>query len=762
MAVVPKVVQVLYSGYNKYRKPAQQAINKAKQTAEQKAKEINSIFTAGTNGLKAGIVAAGTALGLGNQANASQSGVSSNWTPTGEATLRPASPYDLFRGNIQAFFRNLGDSSELGAKARQDALMETIATFLPIKVAGASAVKAITTKASQIFKSQGAKAAENYVINSVMNLRNKAVKAAAKIADSPVAKKFEQGQQILKGSIDNAINNAGRVKNSASASADEKYMAQLLQKNAGNVKRIADEIGVKDAKEIPSILKFINQTGDIIKNAPVNVARKARGLPIVGIGATGLSIYDLYQEFKKGGDNLLPSIGSNVLGAAGGFLPGGTIVKLLYSALGYKLGDSLTRAAMQKLGVTPQYTEQQQQEFESGMAYPGLQAELGDEYFTGQSGRKYHIVGDKAYAFDTGKPVNVNQMLDDVTAKYNFDRQRAENEIANIEQQKNDFIAAANQGYNVDPQFYNQLNAQQQEAINYLNSLPAAPQINEYDASGDLVEQYKQKNNITTANQVQQMPQVQQIDYNQIYQQAYERIADNTFRTLDQYISPKGLAVDYYNHQLQAQRNLAPRMTIDEYVGWRKLQAMQAAAPQIQEAAMKVVDNYRAAQDAQAQRQLDWYKAGETERHNRATEMKDIYTLGETMRSNRANEQRQMFEAGTGRLNAITSQQNAATSRMTEQRQQQMIPYQQAVQTTQAAANMGFSGMSPDQILNSNPQVFGQVFPGTVGQGNQQQPSTQVPRGQQTQMSQRMFNEGLYNQIQQFKQINIPQYRINQ
>lgn len=57
-------------------------------------------------------------------------------------------------------------------------------------------------------------------------------------------------------------------------------------------------------------------------------------------------------------------------------------------------------------------------EIEKGIRYPNLQKELGYEYVTGASGKKYHILGDRAYDFATGKPVVVSEMLDDITKRY--------------------------------------------------------------------------------------------------------------------------------------------------------------------------------------------------------------------------------------------------------------------------------------------------------------------------------------------------------
>lgn len=57
-------------------------------------------------------------------------------------------------------------------------------------------------------------------------------------------------------------------------------------------------------------------------------------------------------------------------------------------------------------------------EIEKGIRYPNLQQELGHEYVTGISGKKYHVLGDRAYDFATGKPVIVSEMLDDITKNY--------------------------------------------------------------------------------------------------------------------------------------------------------------------------------------------------------------------------------------------------------------------------------------------------------------------------------------------------------
>ena len=57
-------------------------------------------------------------------------------------------------------------------------------------------------------------------------------------------------------------------------------------------------------------------------------------------------------------------------------------------------------------------------EIEAGIRYPNLQQELGYEYAIGASGKKYHVLGDRAYDFTTGKPVVVSEMLDDITKRY--------------------------------------------------------------------------------------------------------------------------------------------------------------------------------------------------------------------------------------------------------------------------------------------------------------------------------------------------------
>lgn len=72
-------------------------------------------------------------------------------------------------------------------------------------------------------------------------------------------------------------------------------------------------------------------------------------------------------------------------------------------------------------------------EIEKGIRYPNLQQELGEEYVTGASGKKYHVIGDRAYDFATGKPVVVNEMLNDITQRYQGAQKESNKDIKQAE-----------------------------------------------------------------------------------------------------------------------------------------------------------------------------------------------------------------------------------------------------------------------------------------------------------------------------------------
>lgn len=696
--------------------------------------KINQVFTSGAQGLIKGIQDTAQSLGL---------------TPDN-------SNYNNFRKNLSEFMlRGTAGSLQAANRAATETDTNTLAnlilTFLPVGLASSLGVKGVSNIAKQglnIFKTKGAKAAERFVMNAASKLRNNAVVNSAKTTAKTTKSTIDKGVQNIKGSIDDTIKKFTQRANNPKLSPEERSFAQMVRDNAQKMKNLADDLGVKDKKEIPNLIKFVKQTGDIVKNAPENIRRAAQGLPLVTMGATGLSIYDLYQAFKEGGNNLIPSIVSNAAGVASTFIPGGTLAKMLYAGLGYKVGDRLTRAAIQKLGVQQEISDEMKREYEAGMAYPRLSEELSQvgEFPVGLSGRKYHVVGDRIYSFDTGRPVPVQQAIDDINEQIAYEDQQvvdatrqAEAQLANLQQMQQS-------GYDVAPQQVQQAQRNYNSLMNTVANLKNRNvNLNDYDASGDLVAQVQAENGIIpAAGAAEVVPQYQApaIDYNQLYENVYNQVAQRTFDQLDQYINPRGLAVDYNQYMLNVTAGLAPYMNINDYVQYRKMQAMPAAHNAIDQQAKAIITNYiNAEKEAFARYEsmrdyaLEVRKQNEVERAGFTDDVINAYKAEETGRHNLVTEEQ-------GAQGLDIEQQRADTAAQTEKRQQSLLPYQQAATATEALMNAGFSDVPLDTILNSNPQLFQQVYPGTVQSSAQQRAAAQERRQQS---------------FKPFQNINIPQ-----
>ena len=73
----------------------------------------------------------------------------------------------------------------------------------------------------------------------------------------------------------------------------------VLRANADDVVKIAKELGIKDKKEIPNLMKFIDQLGSALKNSPAYIKSQAKGASLGALLVnSGLSLFDLYQGFK--------------------------------------------------------------------------------------------------------------------------------------------------------------------------------------------------------------------------------------------------------------------------------------------------------------------------------------------------------------------------------------------------------------------------------------------------------------------------------
>lgn len=729
-----RVIGALYSGFRnstEAQKFLQQAGSKMKSAKKDANKFINSIFTEGLKGTKNGVKALATTLGLSGAANAAQRSNSNK-------------PKSIQQGIEEFFFKvNTGAlQNAQRAVENPNELLDVLTVFIPIGAAGP-----IAKQGMSLLKSKGVQAAKKYVMNAAANARNNLVRKSPKYVQ-----KAKEYKSILTGSIDEAISKSKVFKAQGKTIEDIKF-AKLIKDNAGKLQQLAKETGVKKASEIPNLLKFTRELGEIIRNSPNYIKSAAMsGKGTAGfLGNIGLSTYDLYQAFKENDNSLLPKSIANAGRIGGSLIKGNTIMKLLYGGLGYVAGDKLAKAALGKLGVRRETTPEQENEYATGMAYPDLESEV-PEYLEGQSGRKYHVVGDKVYAFDTGQPVKVDEALADASNYYNTRRQKNEDALAVVNQQIDDMQRAEQSGYQVPQEqklaLYNQRDSIQTELQ---QPTPRLNVMDDYDTSGDLVEQFRQREVIPVQEQQQAQQIQQQQNLSQVYEQLFSKIANDTYADLDNYYKPENQAYDYYQYMRQYARNQAPYMSPEEFSRHAKMQAMMQLAPTMRDKAMsymtKLMELQQADRDYELKRanQLETgrhnyaqdlvsaYNAEETARKNRANEYLNYLNYVETARKNRAGESIDMYNAYTGRQNANTSGMNAITNRMEipikqgqlrlnqqeVQRKQQLLPYQQASYASETVMNAGMSGLPMEQFLNSNQSVMSQVFPGTQDQTKQ-------------------------------------------
>ena len=526
--------------------------------------------------------------------------------------------------------------------------------------------------------------------------------------------------------------------------AETDSILDMLKSDAKGLQQLAKDTGAKKS-EVFDLMKFANQLGDIIKNSPNYIKSQATGKDKLGILANaGLSVYDLYQAYKENDGSLLPKSLNNVARMAGGLIPGNPILKIFYGGLGYAAGDQLTKAAFKKLGVKHETSDLINKEIEAGIYQPGLSDEI-PEFIEGQSGRKYHVTGNKIFDYATGRPVNIVNALKDASDFVQFKTQEAIDKKNALEQQENDLRIAMQQGYNVDPGQLQNIQVQKetvQQEINRNSQLANQLQPLTYDSEGDLVEQYKQ--NVVAPEQQKEEIQAQRTNqdiataYNIIAQKvAYDSAAD-----INRLVTPQSMLNEYHIHQAKARAGQGYFFNnINDFTEWKKSQAMIELQPKIREQAVTIMQNGIKSQQELNKFLLDVQKATETARHNRVTEAKDVYNA----QTERGYKQGQLnigqYNAETGRINAGTGQYNAQTGRMNADtnraelgikgynaqtgrmnadtaardvtRKEQLLPYQQASYAGQTVMNAGMSGLSMDQFLNSNASVFGTVFPGT-------------------------------------------------
>lgn len=704
-------------------------------------------------------------------------------------TVSAASSYDMLLADIQSNLRNLGRSDEIGERARQDLVMSIIAL-----------VPGMETKTAQgivnAAKGMSAKNAANYVMNKTIEARQGLVRQSTKAQQA-----IKSGSESLQKTIDDAVlkaraklnpykdepitleqyfDDALNLTDPAKLSREDfrfifgdknrkisglskegrETLKDYIKKNADAFGRVAEEVGVKSPKDLPRLMGFVKQMGDILRNSPKYIYSQATGHPFVSAITTGVSLYDLYQSYKENGDSLIPK----GVGAATAFgastLPGPPLLKLFYAGLGYtggQFGTNLVRSAWRKLLGNNQ--EQQdtiyQREEKQGIRRTGLSEQL-PEYLEGQSGRKYHIVNDKIYDFSTGKPVNIDSALSDVNDYVNFQRQQVEDRLKANREEQIQIENYRQAGYNITPDMLEPIYTEEDALLTELGDLnqqSRALNQPQYDPDGDLVEQYyRQEVEPIQQQQAAQAAEEQQ-NFQDTYNTVYSKIAQDTFADLDNYINMDALTSAYYQNQAAAMRGEAISLTPDEFVRQTKLQYMLQLTPQIQKNAMDYISSVQSARAQARELALKERAQSETERYNRARNMLDLMGVQETQRSNIAQEKLGQYKAQSGRMSSLADLQNAASRRgelgvsqgrlAVSQRQadiaaqnaetasrradidEAMIPYNQARTISEAVGNVGMQQEVPfDTFLNTNQSVMKQVFPAAF-QNNQQTPTDQ-------------------------------------
>lgn len=555
------------------------------------------------------------------------------------------------------------------------------------------------------------------------------------------------------------INKAARS-GIGSLNADEadSYIS-MLRKNSDQLndlrKRIEAESGEKMKKsDIPNLLKFANQFGDIIKNSPNYIKSQFTGANLAGqLINAGLSIYDIWTAYKENNNSLIPKLGVNTGRIAAGALIPNPILKVLFGTLGYLGGDKLANAALNKVGVKHETSDVINREIAAGIYHPNVSSSLL-EFERGASGKKYHVVGNKVFDYATGRPTLLKDSLADIDAFYVQGTNQMKEQMKANDDRMKELSRQQRLGYNVDPQqiqILQQENQQlQQQVQNYEQRLEQMREP-DYDPNGDLSEQYKQRvvdpqTQIQEANTLERMRQLDQ-DAQNVYSTLFKKVSEDTLKDLDKFYTPEALAVDYYQHQRLAARGQMPYMTREEFANWKKLQDLKTLEPQIRQQAASAMQNMVKSEADLRKAAADLYSEEETARHNLANENIEMYkakidaaykagqiTIDQYKAlTDRLNYEVSKANAETNRMNAITNQgkltvdkYNAETGRMsaktkqeTEARMKRLEPYQQANYMGQTVMNIGMQdNITMDQFLNSNQSVFSQVFPGTQQQNN--------------------------------------------
>ena len=499
--------------------------------------------------------------------------------------------------------------------------------------------------------------------------------------------------------------------------------ATLLKNNSKEAQKLFGELGVKSKAEVPNAIKFIKEFGELLKNSPKRIKGEN-----IGARISGIDVYDMYQAFKQAGNKLI--------GLTKDQIKKNPMLSLAYTSLGLMGTGGLAYVAGKKFFGKDDNLEK---EIKAGIAYPGLEEELGEQYLVGQSGKKYHVVGNRAYDYSTGKPANIEQFLDDVTAKVNFDTQAINDQIKAKQEQLAQIDQAEQNGYQVNPQFrqgiINDIGRLQQD----LNNLPTIDvnykdPILSFDENGDIEQQYQ--DNIIAPQQArqeyQQQVMQQQIDdqYSQIVNGIYNKVANAYQQDLDTYFTPDNLAIEYGKYMNQVFMGQAQPLSPERFAEISKAQYMHQLLPTIANQAQAQVQALMTGQKNAYDYMNKQQTLAETGRHNRATEGIDVYKAQSDVADKNiqrqqknielgltANKQAQDYELGKGGLDV--SRQNADTARRNAVTRQEALPYQQAANIGDFMSGVAMGDIPINELTQSNPQLFQKVFPGPEQQQGQ-------------------------------------------
>lgn len=543
---------------------------------------------------------------------------------------------------------------------------------------------------------------------------------------------------------------------------DQDVILNVIKKNADKLGKVAKQAGATK-EDLPKLIPFVKWFQKIYENSPNFIKSKGpKGAAIYGtIGAanTGLSLYDIFQDYKEYGEPDLAKIASAPVRVAGGFFPiGGPAMQLFFSGLGYFNGDKLARAALRRIGFNKVLSQVEKEEISQGLRSAVDMSDV-PEYLTGASGRRYHRVGNKIYDFSTGGMTNVNQALDDAANFYAYNMQKNNDEITQLQQQEQQLMNAKQQGYDIqDIQFQNiqnrigelqQQNSQNQQALEVLNT------SDDYNDDEPLIDQYMKREVEPQMQKQQEVKVANQQSRQQNLNEIMREIAGQQEQYINQYFTPENLAIEYsqYNNLVGAQQ--ASYLSPEEFAEIKKQKAMYQMLPTIREKAIQelttleqlaqkdlglTIQNNAQAETVRnnyVKNMIDNFKAKESQRHNLQSEAIDMGNLG--VNQQKANiQQNQLainkYKADIDRMNAITQQQRGKDYGKYVEAYTETAPYNRFEAMGAGFAGGMSGGVDADTMINLNPELGKQLFPSAFeqNQGGQQQSNQQPMNARQT------------------------------